>query len=395
MTDITVKRTVKKVFGKLAAKGQSKEEMEALYDSLSSDIQEEINCCFANKLPELSSDIIGKAVFNADIHPERVKYLISELAGDKTIEVKGSFSNEGAVQSVYSKKMLFDIPAKLSDLRIAVVELQKVKQQFFAKRSDLYKSNMLLLQYSVNKGQKKENIDYDDVKGVILIFLFCKSPDLLAEYETTHYIHRINEQITDTGIKVPALDTVIYVQLDKCLEQFKNHMDGENNRELQQLLCMIADINDEAVKESAKESRFLSEIYNEVGELSKEREVQMTILSEEMEKMLYEEEMAALRKAAKSEGYGDGYGEGYSEGRDKGYSEGRNKGYSEGEDRGGTRHKIKVIVSKLKKNMSIEEIAEMDDEPIEVVQSIVEVAKKYSPEYEVDKILEEYIGSDY
>ena len=46
-------------------------------------------------LPPLYSDIIAKSVFNADVHPDRLNFLLRNIAVDDTIDVRSGASNEG------------------------------------------------------------------------------------------------------------------------------------------------------------------------------------------------------------------------------------------------------------------------------------------------------------
>ena len=67
---------------------------------------------------------------------------------------------------------------------------------------------------------------------------------------------------------------IIYVQLDKCFAQFREGTDGEDNKELQLLLSMMADINDEKVQRQLKGNKMLEDIYTEVFRMAQDREVQ-------------------------------------------------------------------------------------------------------------------------
>ena len=232
------------------------------------------------RLPALSSDIIAKKVFDPDEHPERLEYLLRKLAKDDSIEVSGSFSNEGFIKSEGSKKVVFDIPARLVDGRLSNTEIQVAEQSSIFKRGEIYSSEMLMIQYSVNPGEKKSSLNYENAAGVILVILMLHSADTFRKYDSIHYVHRFIEQRSDTGIAVKSMQKVIYVQLDKCLEQFLEGKDGEKDNELQLLLAAIADINNEAVNNAKDRLPMLKEICNEVAELSHTKEVQTMLLAE-------------------------------------------------------------------------------------------------------------------
>ena len=92
-------------------------------------------------LPPLYSDIIAKSVFNADVHPDRLNFLLRNIAVDDTIDVRSGASNEGLHQSKNSKAMVFDIPAWLRDGRLSDLEFQRAAQTFLFTRAELYTSN--------------------------------------------------------------------------------------------------------------------------------------------------------------------------------------------------------------------------------------------------------------
>ena len=118
-------------------------------------------------LPPLYSDIIAKRVFNPDVHPDRLNFLMRGITKDESIEVASSAGNESFKQSLHSKSMISDIPSWLKDQRITDVEMQKVKQDFLFTRVELYASGMLLLQYSVTEGRGKNELEniFTDSQG--------------------------------------------------------------------------------------------------------------------------------------------------------------------------------------------------------------------------------------
>ena len=73
--------------------------------------------------------------------------------------------------------------------------------------------------------------------------------------------------------------------------------------------------------------------------------------------------------------------------REEGRAEGRAEGHSEGE----TSRLVNQICKKLKKGMSVAQIAEAVEEDEARVQEIVDVAQKYAPDYDVEKIMRELL----
>lgn len=210
-------KTIANLF--LEAKGHDKEvllrflmeKMERL------DREEVLDVLEGRRLPSLSADIIAKKVFDPDEHPERLQKILCDLTGEDGIVVGDSFRNEGYIQSEFSKKVIFDIPARLLDGRISDLEVQAAAQEFIFERADIYSAELLMMQYSVEAGQKKSELDYRNVCGTLVIILMKESPDLFESFLSEHYIHRFCRRQADSGLSYQPLSHIIYVQLDKCL----------------------------------------------------------------------------------------------------------------------------------------------------------------------------------
>lgn len=70
----------------------------------------------------------------------------------------------------------------------------------------------------------------------------------------------------------------------------------------------------------------------------------------------------------------------------KGVELGAQQGIQQGIQQGEMGKLIKQICKKLVKGYSSEEIADMLEEDVTIIQKIVEIAEKYAPEYDADKI---------
>lgn len=266
------------------------------------------------KLANLYTDAIAKRAFNPDVHPERLNFLLQHIMNDNGMEVLHSAANESVLLSKFSKKMISDIPAWLKDHRRADLELQAEAQNFIFNRTDLYSSEMLLIQYSVDEGQKKDEIDYEKVKGVVIVVLMAKSPDIFKKFDSDRYIHRITKAIADSGMELPMLRQMAFVQLDKALEEYLTGTYNEDEDvELLQLLATIADINNHKVESDTEGIQFFDDIRKEVAEFSADKEVQLMLLEEKM--AIYDMQMT------KAEGREEGREEGRKEGREEEHTE--------------------------------------------------------------------------
>ena len=261
-------------------------------EGLPEKVQEQIRAILSGAaLPPLYSDIIAKRIFNPDVHPDRLNFLMRSISKDDTIEVSSSAGNESFKQSLHAKSMITDIPSWLKDQRITDMEMQKVKQDFIFTRVDLYASEMLLLQYSVTEGQAKGDLDYTDMKEAVIIVLMVESPTVFVQYdkECDRYIHRFTKITADTGLSYPTKAKIIYVQLDKCLMQYRQGINAEAEDgkpdELQLWLAMITDVNDAIVSTAAEKNTKLLDIRAEALAMAQDKEVQNMLIQEKYDRM--------------------------------------------------------------------------------------------------------------
>ena len=125
------------------------------------------------------------------------------------------------------------------------------------------------------------------MKEALLIVLMVESPKIFKQFESEKYIHRFERMTADTGISYPLKAKVIYVQLDKCLEQYRAGQNFESDDgkpdKLQKWLATIADVNDEKV--SSENDEILKKIRNEMYAMTQEKGVQHMLLQEKYDKM--------------------------------------------------------------------------------------------------------------
>ncbi len=65
----------------------------------------------------------------------------------------------------------------------------------------------------------------------------------------------------------------------------------------------------------------------------------------------------------------------------------KEQGWTEGR----LEEKVRFICKKLKKRLSVPDIADMLEETVNAIQNICDVAVKYQPDYDIDKIMEELL----
>ena len=85
-----------------------------------------------------------------------------------------------------------------------------------------------------------------------------------------------------------------------------------------------------------------------------------------------------------------GHERGKSEGIAEGMAQGRTEGRTEGKNEGKTRAFIQLILAKMQKNYTPEQIADILELDPNFVKAVCQIAIPMSPNYDLDKIYETY-----
>lgn len=256
--------------------------------------------CKGESLPQLTSDTVAKKMFSPDVHRERYEYLMRRIMKDTDIAVKSSSANELFFTSVDAKKIITDIPAWLKDGRLADLEVQVAAQSFIDTRVDIYSSAMLMVQYGVDKNQSRSNIDYNNLKDVIVVVLMRHSPSIFKQYSPNKYIHRFTSMKADTGLRLNTSRKIAYVELDKALDVFRGGTYNEDeDKELLLWLATIADVNDPLVSEKAVQDKSLIELRDELCRFAQDKEVQAMLLADQFAQADFNTAINTIRQEEK------------------------------------------------------------------------------------------------
>ena len=71
--------------------------------------------------------------------------------------------------------------------------------------------------------------------------------------------------------------------------------------------------------------------------------------------------------------------------------QGLKQGLEQGLEQGELKGRVRLVCKKLTKHLSVSEIADMLEETVTAIQNICDVAVKYQPDYDIDKILAELL----
>ena len=122
----------------------------------------------------------------------------------------------------------------------------------------------------------------------------------------------------------------------------------------------------------AEQNEYIKEAYECLEKMSADERKRREY--EERQKILWDHN--SFMKSAKI----IGMREGREEGRKEGHEEGRKEGYREA--------LVSIVIKKLQKGMSAEEIADFLEEDVLTIQRIYDIANTYAPEYDTAKIVQ-------
>ena len=146
----------------------------------------------------------------------------------------------------------------------------------------------------------------------LIVVLMVESPEAFRKYDevSDRYIHRFTEMRADSGLTYPSKAKMIYVQLDKCLKQFREGKNAEAEDgtpdELQRWLAMIADANDEKVRDAAKDDETMRRMQKEMSDMVQDKEVRNMLMQEKYDRM----DWYSYGDEKKTEGWAEGRAEG-------------------------------------------------------------------------------------
>ena len=120
----------------------------------------------------------------------------------------------------------------------------------------------------------------------------------------------------------------------------------------------------------AEQNEYIKEAYECLEKMSADERKRREY--EERQKILWDHN--SFMKSAKI----IGMREGREEGREEGRKEGRKEGYREA--------LVSIVIKKLQKGMSAEEIADFLEEDVLTIQRIYDIANTYAPEYDIEKV---------
>ena len=183
------------------------------YLEMKKEFQEQfLEFCMGVRGIKMTYDTFFKHIFDAEVHPERLSDLLSQIIGE-TVVVKAVLPKEHRRITEKGSLLILDMIVEMESGELADVEIQKVGYFFPGQRAACYSSDMVMRQYERMKSRKGEDFSYKDLKKVYTIVIMEKSSKELRQLPD-NYIHRGKWQF-DTGLEIELLQEFVFVSLEK------------------------------------------------------------------------------------------------------------------------------------------------------------------------------------
>ena len=215
------------------------------------------------------------------------------------------------------------------------------------KRGIYYGCRMISSQY----GTIFTNSHYEKIQKVYSIWICFNPPE---KRKNSINIYSVKEKNVVGKVKEKEADYDLLTAVMICLDSGKEEKEGTEESEILRLLEVLF-----STERELKEKEKILE--NEYG---------ITMTYEEKEEV---EKMCNLSEYV----------------WEKGLQTGREEGLRTGINYGELQNLVRMVLKKMRKDVSYEITAELFEEPVEKIRKIYEVAEKYAPEYDIELICRE------
>lgn len=250
---------------------------------------------------------------------------------------------------------ILDVRVLLKNGEQMDLEMQVVPFEFWFQRSFYYLSKMVT-------DQMKTGDTYDRIKPCIHVGIL----DFNFFENDTRCYHAGMFCDKETGEVLTDLLQIHILELKKLPPE------SQNETGIIQWMRFMSGKNRKDFAKMAEQNEYIKEAYECLEKMSADERKRREY--EERQKILWDHN--SFMKSAKIIGMREGREEGRKEGRE----EGRKEGYREA--------LVSIVIKKLQKGMSAEEIADFLEEDVLTIQRIYDIANTYAPEYDIEKIVQ-------
>jgi hypothetical protein len=238
-----------------------------------------LDYCTGVKGVKILYDSFFKETMNPESTPGRLNDFLSVLMGER-VKVISVLPNDSSRIASENTLLITDMVVQLEDGSIANIEVQKIGYYFTGERASCYSADLLLRQYKRVRDEKGKYFSYRDIKPVITIVLYEKSPAEFHRFPDI-YIHRART-VCDTGVDINLLQKYIFIPLD--IFKKKQHNKPIMNKLDAWLAFFSLDAPNDIVNLINAFPEF-KPLYEHIYQMCRNMEVVMSLFSEEL-KML-------------------------------------------------------------------------------------------------------------
>lgn len=255
-------------FGNLKTREKVMEELRenseaySIYLDMNRDFQEKfIQFCMGVRGVQMTYDPFFKYIFDAEVHPERLSELLSQIIGVR-VKVKRALPKEHRRVTEKGSLLVMDVIVELENGELADVEIQKIGYLFPGQRAACYSSDMVMRQYEREKSIRGGNFTYKDLKKVYTVVIMEQSS---REFHVCpeHYLHQ-GKYVFNTGLQMNLLQEFYFIPLDIFFYIEDNKENGTEMSELEAWLYFIGSDNPAHVRKVIASHPKFAELYQEI-----------------------------------------------------------------------------------------------------------------------------------
>lgn len=309
---------------------------------------------------DLTLDKGFKIVLGRPGSEEILKNLLNRLLGVGIVHLEYR-SSEYPGMTEEDRTSRFDIYCRDKNGSSFIIEMQNWSQKYFNKRAVYYSSlavqNQAVEEYRRQKEELKRDWDYDFQPLYVVSFLNFRNWTLDGcERRSNEYVATYRYCDVETGNELNDGTNLVFIDLDR----FDKTIDACDSLE-DMWLYSIKNMSKQSFCPNTVEGTEVEELFRqaELAKMTEEQRISFEISVMSRNDMLnsFRETLEAAKEEVKAIGLAEGRAEGLAEGRAEGRAEGINS----------------VIKQMHTKGMSIQQIADIVEMPVDEIQAIVQL----------------------
>lgn len=236
-----------------------------------------IQFCMGVRGVQMTYDPFFKKIFDAEVHPERLSSLLSEILG-KNLRIRRMLPSDHRRITEKGSLLIMDMLVEFDNGELADVEIQKVGYLFPGQRASCYSADMVMRQYERTKNLRGEDFSYKDLKKVYSIIIMEDSSKELKKIPDV-YIHQGKCKF-DTGLELGLLQEFYLIPLDIFLHIMDNKEKEKPLDKLEAWLYFIGSDKAEHIYRVTRDHPWFMELYEDINEFRQHPEEAIAMFSD-------------------------------------------------------------------------------------------------------------------